>query len=154
MYRSILVPIDGSQSAAAALEEAIALARDDGARLTLISVAVPPRMVFATPHIAPIQTEAELERAARRVVERAADLVPDDVPVSTVVRSGPAAEAILDRVTSGEHDLVVMGSRGLGTAGMLVLGSVSRAVIARSPVPVHVVRSGATVRKGEAVAVA
>ena len=75
------------------------------------------------------------------LVERAEALVPEDVPVSTVVRRGPAAEAILERVETGEHDLVVMGSRGLGQAGALLLGSVSRAVLAHSPVPVLIARA-------------
>ena len=36
VFRSILVALDGSRSAARALDEAIAVARRDGARLTLI----------------------------------------------------------------------------------------------------------------------
>jgi hypothetical protein len=40
----------------------------------------------------------------------------------------------------GGHDLVVVGSRGLGKIGSLVLGSVSRTVTARSTVPVLVAR--------------
>jgi nucleotide-binding universal stress UspA family protein len=154
MFRSILVAVDGSKAAAAALEEAIALARDDGARLTLISVAVPHRLILPSPYIAPFPTEDEAEREARGLVERAASLVPEDVPVSTVVARGPAAWAILRRVENGEHDLVVMGSRGLGAAGSLLLGSVSRCVVAHSPVPVHVVPAGAKVHKSAEAAVA
>ncbi|HYZ19006.1 MAG TPA: universal stress protein [Gaiellaceae bacterium] len=144
MYRRILVAVDGSQSAEAALDEAIALARDHGARLTLISVAAPPRLVLAGPYLAPVPAESQLRQTAEEIVERAASLVPDDVAVSTVVRTGPAAQAILERVEAAGHDLVVMGSRGLGGLGMLVLGSVSRDVLARSPVPVHLVRAGLT----------
>jgi nucleotide-binding universal stress UspA family protein len=88
--------------------------------------------------------EEELEREATKVVERAEARVPDDVGVSTVVRSGPAAKAILQRAEAGEHDLIVMGSRGLGVAGSLLLGSVSRAVLAHSRVPVLVAQAGAT----------
>lgn len=154
MYRSILVAIDGSKSAAAALEEAIALARDDGARLTLISVAVPPRLRLPSPYIVPLPSEDESEREARKLLERAASLVPDDVPVSTAVRRGPVGWAILKRVETGEHDLVVMGSRGLGAAGSLLLGSVSRAVLAHSPVPVHIVPAGAKAHKSSEAAVA
>ena len=141
MFRSILVAVDGSPAATEALREAIDLARGGGARLTLISVAAPPRFVLAGPYIAPIATEEDLLRQAGRVLERAEALVPDDVPVSTVVRRGPAAKAILDRAEAGGHDLVVMGSRGLGRVAALLFGSVSRAVLARSPVPVLIARA-------------
>jgi len=140
MFRSILVAVDGSESAANALEEAIELARAEGARLTLISVASPPRWWPASPYAAPYPTDADLERQAQEIVDRAEALVPDGVAVSTVVRSGPAAKAILRRIETGEHDLVVMGSRCLGPAASLLLGSVSRTVLARSPVPVLVAR--------------
>lgn len=141
MFRSILVAVDGSQAATEALEEGIDLARVEGARLTLISVAVQLRHI-GWPYVVPLPTEDELGREAQEIVERAEALVPEDVPVSTVVRRGPAAKAILERVESGEHDLIVMGSRGLGAAGALLLGSVSRAVLAHSPVPVLISRGG------------
>jgi nucleotide-binding universal stress UspA family protein len=137
MFRRILVAVDGSNAAAAALDEAIELARGNGARLSLISVAVPPRRV-GWPYFVPYPTDEQVAREAQETVDRAETRVPADVPVSTVVRSGPAAKAILERVEQGEHDLVVMGSRGLGATGSLLLGSVSRVVLARSPVPVLV----------------
>jgi nucleotide-binding universal stress UspA family protein len=136
VYRNILVAIDGSPSAATALEEAIELARQDGARLVLISVAAPLRWrLIASPYAA-YPTDAELERTAWEVVRRAEALVPADIPVCSVVRSGPAAAAIVARAEEGGHDLVVVGSRGHGFLVSLILGSVSRAVAARSPVPV------------------
>jgi nucleotide-binding universal stress UspA family protein len=146
MFRSILVAVDGSEPAAHALQEAIDLARGEGARLTLISVAAPPRWLGSPgPYVAPVPLEDEFERRAQQVVEEAEASVPEDVPVSTVVRSGPAAQAILDRVEAGGHDLIVMGSRGLGSAGSLLLGSVSRAVLADSRVPVLIARASAEV---------
>lgn len=129
----------------AGIIEAIGLARAEDARLSLISVAAPPRWpIMAAPYFTPLPTEDELERQAEQIVQRAEALVPEDLFVSTVVRRGPAAKAILERVEAGEHDLVVMGSRGLGPAGSLLLGSVSRAVLAHSPVPVLIVRAGPT----------
>jgi nucleotide-binding universal stress UspA family protein len=156
MFRSILVAVDGSREAAKALEEAVDLARSEGARLTLISVAELPRWRFSGfPLAVPFPDEAELVREAERIVEQAEELVPEDVPVSTVVRRGPVAKAILKRVETGEHDLVVVGSRGLGPTGSLILGSVSRAVLARSPVPVLVAPAvSARARRLEPVEVA
>jgi nucleotide-binding universal stress UspA family protein len=139
MFRSILVAVDGSRAAAKALEEAVDLARSERARLTLISVAELPRWRFSGfPLAVPFPDEGQLVREAESIVQRAEELVPDDVPVSTVVRRGPVAQAILKRIETGEHDLVVLGSRGLGPTGSLILGSVSRAVLGRSPVPVLV----------------
>jgi len=141
MFRSILVAVDGSQAAGAALTQAIDLARAEGARLTLICVASPlPWQIAAAPYV-PLPGEEELEREARETLERAEGLVPEGIPVSTALRRGRIADEILKRVETGEHDLVVMGSRGLGRAGSILLGSVSRAVLAGSPVPVLIARA-------------
>jgi nucleotide-binding universal stress UspA family protein len=145
MFRSILVAVDGSTAARRALEQAVDLARSEGARLTLISIADLPRWRFSGfPLAVPFPNEAELEREAEQIVERAEARVPEDVPVSTVVRRGPVVREILKRIEAGEHDLVVVGSRRLGPAGALILGSVSRAIVARSPVPVLVASEGRT----------
>jgi nucleotide-binding universal stress UspA family protein len=153
MFRSILVAVDGSPAAARALDEAVDLARDRGARLTLISVAELPRWrVSGFPLAVPFPNQSQLIREAEKIVERAEARVPDGVPVSTVVRWGPVVSEILKRVRTGEHDLVVIGSRGLGPAGSLILGSISRAVLAKSPVPVLIARAEQRKRELERVA--
>ena len=140
-FRSVLVPLDGSAHAAAALERAIAIATDSGARLTLLHIIEPP-------HLPPIgaaylagMVRPESEEEAEALLEHAAARVPEGVPVATIVRQGRAADEILRRVDAGQHDLVVMGSRGLGPIRSLVLGSVSRAVHRHSSVPVIVVHA-------------
>jgi nucleotide-binding universal stress UspA family protein len=140
VFRNILVAIDGSPTATAALEEAIELARSDGARLLLLSVAAPPRWRYTGPTYVPYPTDEELQRAACDALARAEALVPADVSVSSIVRVGSPAAEIVTRAAEGGHDLIVMGSRGHGVVGSLLLGSVSRAVVADSPVPVLVSR--------------
>jgi len=140
VFRSILVALDDSPASALALEEAIDLARVEGARLTLLTVATLPHVIIVGPVLAPYPSTAQLEAEAQAFLDRAEALVPADIPVSSVVRSGPVAKAILDRVECAGHDLVVVGSRGLGPVASLVRGSVSRSVLASSPVPVLVAR--------------
>jgi nucleotide-binding universal stress UspA family protein len=135
VYRDILVAYDGSADAERALEQAILLARDQNARLTLLTVLAPPSG-FAL--LNPTATE-ELQRCgagAERALRAAAEGVPDDVSVTTLLLEGSPARRIVERVREGGHDLIVMGSHGRGRLGGVLLGSVSRQVMQHSPVPV------------------
>ncbi len=139
MFRSILVAVDGSKHGARAVDEAVDLARSVGGRLTLISVGTRP-VLFAGSYVTAV-SDADLEAGARSVVDEAAAKVPDDVPVETVVRVGGAADEIVKAAREGGHDLIVMGARGRGAAAALVLGSVSHAVLDRSPSAVLIVHA-------------
>jgi nucleotide-binding universal stress UspA family protein len=142
MFRSILVAIDGSPPAERALAHAIDLADCAHARLTVIScVCAPPPAAFIGGGAA---AAGEAARAAEPETEamlaEARERVPGHVSVSTVLSRGPARAAILREIERGNHDLVVLGSRGRGTVRSLLLGSVSRHVLHHSPVPVLVVQ--------------
>jgi nucleotide-binding universal stress UspA family protein len=139
MFRSILVAVDGSTHGTRALEEAIDLARSEGARLTLVTVATRP-MIWPAPLQAAV-TDAELEETAQALIDEAAAKVPDDVPVTTVVHVGRAADEIVRRAEEHDHDLIVMGARGRGAATSLLLGSVSHGVLNQSPSAVLIVHA-------------
>jgi nucleotide-binding universal stress UspA family protein len=81
--------------------------------------------------------ETETETILRTAIER----VPDRVSVSVVQSSEPVRPALLDRIVAGDHDLVVMGSRGRGALRSVLLGSVSHYVLHHSPVPVLIVHA-------------
>jgi len=83
------------------------------------------------------EAEADAEVNLRAAVER----VPDDVSVSTVLSSEPVRPALVKQITAGNHDLVVMGSRGRGALRSALLGSVSHYVLHHSPVPVLIVHA-------------
>jgi nucleotide-binding universal stress UspA family protein len=59
---------------------------------------------------------------------------------SVSYRVGHAADEILKAANRNKVDLIVMGSRGRGSIGSLLLGSVAQSVLSASQVPVMVVR--------------
>jgi nucleotide-binding universal stress UspA family protein len=146
MFHRILVAVDGSAHAAAALNQAIDIARTQRASLTLMTAWQPFSFVYEgmsmgfapTIQDGPAVTAA-LKADARSVLDAAAALVPAEISVQADLVEGQATEVILDAIRSGGHDLVAVGSRGRGGIGALLLGSVSHSLIQHSPVPVLVV---------------
>jgi len=143
VFHNILVAVDGSAHADRALSEAIDIARSSNARLTIITAVSEPRtgMTMALAAGAAAGLGPALMREADRILRAAADRVPDDVSVTTILTEKPIRSAILERIREGNHDLVVMGSRGRGTVRSAVLGSVSHHILHHSPVPVLIVHA-------------
>ena len=144
MFHSILVPVDGSAHADAALAQAVDLARCQHARITVLCAWRP--FTWYGGSVAPVgvdvqQLESDLEAETRRIAEAARDRVPDGIDVDTAVVCERPADAIIREVERGGHDLIVMGSRGHGGLRSLLLGSVSTSVLHRSRVPVMVVHA-------------
>ena len=50
--------------------------------------------------------------------------LPEELPVTTVLKHGHAGEQIVEQIRSGRHDLLAMGSRGRGRMATNLLGSV------------------------------
>ncbi|MBK5219842.1 MAG: universal stress protein [Thermoleophilia bacterium] len=138
LYRNILVAVDGSPDAEAALRHAAALARDQNARLTLLSVAP---AAASTAGVGGATPADPLEFHAKMLREAAAS-VPDDASVSTLLERGDAADAILATAAKGSHDLIVMGSHGHSRFHRALLGSVSERVLKASETPVLLMRGG------------
>jgi nucleotide-binding universal stress UspA family protein len=144
MFRHLLVAFDGSCHAQRALDEAIDFARASDARLTVMAV-VPESDLWAANlgYEAPIDRNDvgdKVEREYQTMLDAAVDTVPDDLPVTKVLKHGSAGREIVAEAHAGHHDLIVMGSRGRGEVRSLLLGSVSHRVLQASPVPVLVVQ--------------
>jgi nucleotide-binding universal stress UspA family protein len=133
VYRNILVAVDGSDQARAALEHATELARDQNARLTIITVIppVPASAVSGTAEVLPLH-----EDCFRRALDDAVESVPDDLGLVRILAHGKPSQEIARRVSDGDFDLVVMGTHGRGRVGEAVLGSVSRELLHRVRAPV------------------
>jgi nucleotide-binding universal stress UspA family protein len=143
MFKNILVATDGSAHAEQALADAVDLARLTDGEVTVAAVVQPVSSWVLTGSFA-LATDydaiqRDLEQAYREMLDKEYAKVPEGVRSSAVLLDGRPGRAIVERVKSGGHDLVVMGSRGRGELRSLMLGSVSQEVLHGSPVPVLVV---------------
>jgi nucleotide-binding universal stress UspA family protein len=145
VFENILVAIDGSPDADRALGDAIDLAECGNAHLTIFAaVPSPPAFTYATPGASALAEITEHARAETDAIVRAAlARVPESVGVASVVTEAPVRPALIEQISSGGHDLVVMGSRGRGAVGSALLGSVSHHVLHHGGVPVLIVPAAA-----------
>jgi nucleotide-binding universal stress UspA family protein len=137
-YHQILVALDGSPDAEAALRHAVTLARDQNARLTLLTVAPP----VATPVGAAASAPPDLLDIHGKILREATESLPEDIGVTTRLERGDAAETILRVVREDGENLIVMGSHGHSRFHRALLGSVSEKVLRASAVPVLLMRAG------------
>lgn len=137
-YHRILVALDDSPAARLALRHAVGIAHDQHALLTLLTVVPTPSSRVAAAGIAPSELLAQMQAEAGARLRALAAGAPGDVSLTTVLRQGDPAAEILAVLSDDAFDLLCMGARGRGWLAAAVLGSVSAAVLHRSPTPVMV----------------
>lgn len=143
--KRIVIATDGSDGAWAAVEEGVQLAAEVGAEVTFVT---------ARPRISSLLGGALFQQHLTEGLSRArAALDPAEAEARRVgvdcesdILEGDPVDCIAQAARGWRADLVVVGSRGHGTVASAVIGSVSRALLTRSPVPVMVVRT--SVRAG------
>lgn len=137
-YARILVALDQTPAAAFALRHAVPYAVDHRSQLILLTVVPNPRFVCPVPGFSPQSLVGEMKQeAAARLREVSASL-PHGISVTTVLRQGDPAAEILRVARDQQVDVICIGARGRGRLASVLLGSVSSAVVHRSPVPVVV----------------
>ena len=141
----MLVATDGSPHAARAAQFAARLVRElREAEVILVNVGHIPAMAFgdlAQGVVGLTVLEESLEHAGRAILneaERSFDTT--GARITRAFAQGEPSVAILEKAREHKADLIVMGSRGLGQIGGLILGSVSERVLHGAPVPVAIVR--------------
>jgi nucleotide-binding universal stress UspA family protein len=139
MYSDILVPTDGSDASAAALDHALSLASQYGARVHGLYVVdwEPYGLVEEGKSILVDTLHSEGATAVASVEEAAGSA---GVDARTSVVEGDVHRRIVDYVDEEGIDLIVMGTHGRRGLDRLILGSVTERVVRSSPVPVLTVR--------------
>ncbi len=139
--RRILVPLDFSESSYKALAYASALAKQFGARITLLHVVQMSYMVGEYGAIELPELEVQLTTSARTKLESVArEKVPAGQVDGTLIRVGPAVSEIANTAKETNADLLVISTHGYTGLKRIVLGSVAENVVRHAPCPVLVVR--------------
>ena len=137
--KTIMFATDGSDQAAGALNVAIELAKDVGAKLEVVSVQ--PALHVGRKGAGPEVLEVEHKHGAEHIAEAAvAAAAAVGVNATAHTAHGDVVDCICAASETLNADLVVVGSRGHGPVTGALLGSVSHALIKRSQIPVTIVR--------------
>jgi nucleotide-binding universal stress UspA family protein len=138
MFKSILLAVDGSEYARHAAEAAGDLARQNNARLRVISVVDPCPGLMEKLYLDPYL--AERKQVAQQVIDEALQLVGPGVEADTEVLVGMTADKIIQNAVDRGCDLIVMGTRGLSPLQGLLMGSQTQKVVSLAPCSVLVAR--------------
>jgi len=138
MIKNILVALDGSKNSIRALSSAIQFAKQTDASITGIFVI----QLFPT-EIGLIRTTVRkaLNKHYKRFMPIAKTMcTKKGVEFLDVIENGEEGKTIVSFAHKNNFDLIVIGSRGMGTLGKLFLGSTSNYVVNSSKIPVMIVK--------------
>ena len=139
---NVLVPIDGSPAALRALAYVLRELRNrPDVPVHLLNVQAPLLHPWPGKLVSPDMIEAELRGEGGQILAQA-EAMAQTVGVTCVphVSIGAAAEEIASYAAKHGCDAIVMGTRGMGAVGSLVMGSVAQKVVHLVPAPVTLVK--------------
>ena len=145
MYAHILVPFDGSANATAAIDHAVGLKRLTECELTILTIYRHYSMLEASLSMVrpgePGNMDDAMREHAREIAEAGKQhaIEKGAKDIKAFVRNGPVARGIVAFAKERKVDLIVLGSRGLGSVEDYLLGSVSHKVTGTAHCPVLVV---------------
>lgn len=143
------VAYDAGPESRAALQWAGELAASSGARLHVLTV-VEPLNTGLYPSAEVMMREdvqESLETARRRHLDEAVAQAPPRARAVGAMLDGPAASTLA--AAAEDLDLLVLGSRGYGPLGAVLLGGVSHGLLRDAPCPVVVLPRGVSAPGGE-----
>lgn len=145
MFKHILIPTDGSLLSDSALDRGLSLARDSGARVTVVAVTEPFAVLSAEARkIGVSQADHEREvkaAAAGHLAQAARKAAALGVPCETIeVENEHPYRGIIETATERQCDLITMASHARRGITALVLNSETVSVMTHSAIPLLVYR--------------
>jgi nucleotide-binding universal stress UspA family protein len=141
--RQVLYATDFSAASRRALDTAMALAKSQNAKLTIVHVLAPivlvPEQYLDAVTIDQLQKQAR-QWSTRQLAALATRAKKAGVKASVVLREGDAPDQIVRACRSTKSDLIVMGTHGRRGLQKFFLGSVAERVVRAAPCPVVTVR--------------
>ena len=139
MFQKILVGTDGSDSANAAVEHAVELAKAGGADVLVVHSYPLPRTDAGSP-FGPTDAYAgpEIGKSVLADVEKR---FGGEAKITTVLRGGDPADVIVDVAEEEKVDLIIVGNKGMTSAKRFLLGSVPNDVSHHAPCSVLIVHT-------------
>jgi nucleotide-binding universal stress UspA family protein len=146
MFKHILIATDGSKFAQSALVEGLELAKQLSAKVSVLTV-TEPWWSGASGYFIPTQSvrqayEKLAEDGAAKITSFANETAKQQGITCSVlhIKDRHPVDGIIEGAKENGCDLIVVGSRGHRALERFLLGSVTTAVVAQSPVPVLVCR--------------
>jgi len=143
MYKKILVPLDGSELAKTALEQAEKLAKSFDAEIILFQV-VPFMPIYGSPElVTPLIVDEKQKEAAEKYLRTLTEgLNQRGFKATAMVRTGQqVAVEIIDFAKESGVDLIIMCTHGRSGITRWVLGSIAHKVLTRADTPILLIRS-------------
>ena len=138
MFKSILVPLDGSEYSERSLATAFELARMTGAKIAMLTVVWGYKDVHV--HSTELLEKQALERAEAYLAPFLRDAGEAGFDVTGQVAHGIPSEEIVKAADEANTNLIVMSTHGIGASGRHALGSVAARVLEDSHCPVLMLR--------------
>lgn len=140
--RTILVPVDGSESSLRAVRAAIKAANElGGATLHIITVQAPIVSGNVTRFFSAEAINDYYQDEGNNALLPAKTLVDEaGLAYDSKVIVGPVAHTITDYAKKNNCDLIIMGARGLGSVTGLILGSVTTKVLSLTDIPITLIK--------------
>jgi len=149
--RRLLVAYDTSDQAKAALDVAIALARNEGASIVAcfaLHIEAEVGRIAAAFHYTPVSAVRMLRDDARAVLDSAAAYAKAaGLSIKTKLIDAPPVSGISEYARHMRADMIVVGSHGRSGLPRLLLGSVAEGLMRHATVPVLVVRTPPPAKK-------